>query len=64
MVKARRKSAAAIKRVRTELINRQSQLRALDKVARKPEALEWSAKGCAQLQLAIDAATRVLKGRA
>jgi hypothetical protein len=57
---APRKSAAAIKRARSELINLQSRVQALDRIAQTAEALQWSAKYCAELQLRIDAATRAL----
>jgi hypothetical protein len=33
---------------------------ALDRIARTAEALQWSAKYCADLQVRIDAATRAL----
>ena len=58
--RARRKSAAAIRRARSELINLQSRVQALDRIAQTAEALQWSAKYCAQLQVRIDAATRAL----
>jgi|HubBroStandDraft_1064217.scaffolds.fasta_scaffold593217_2 hypothetical protein len=58
--RARRKSAAAIKRARSELINLQSRVQALDRIAQTAEALQWSAKYCAELQVRIDAATRAL----
>ena len=58
--RARRKSAAAIKRARSELINLQSRVQALDRIAQTAEALQWSAKYCAELQVRMDAATRAL----
>jgi hypothetical protein len=58
--RARHKSAAAIKRARSELINLQSRVQAHDKMAQTAEALQWSAKYCAELQVRIDAATRRL----
>jgi hypothetical protein len=54
------KSAAAIKRARSELINLQSRVQALDRIAQTAEALQWSAKYCAELQVRIDAASRAL----
>jgi hypothetical protein len=59
-VKAVRKSATSIKAARTRLINQQRKVRALNKIAKTPEALDWSARHCAKLQVAIDAATRAL----
>jgi hypothetical protein len=63
-LKARRKSAAQIKKARTELIDRQGRLWALDREARTAEALEWSAKRRAEIQIGVDALTRALRGRA
>jgi hypothetical protein len=39
--RARHKSAAAIKRARSELINLQSRVQAHDKMAQTAEALQW-----------------------
>ena len=58
--RACRKTAAAIRRARSELINLQSRVQALDRIAQTAEALQWSAKYCAELQVRIDAATRAL----
>jgi hypothetical protein len=58
--RSRRKSASAIKRTRSELINLQSRVQALDRIAQTAEALQWSAKYCAELQVRMDAATRAL----
>ena len=58
--RARRKSAAAIRRSRSELINLQSRVQALDRIAQTAEALQWSAQYCSELQVKIDAATRAL----
>ena len=58
--RARRKGVAAVKRARSELINLQSRVQALDRIAQTAEALQWSAKYCAELQVRIDAATRAL----
>jgi hypothetical protein len=58
----KRKSPAAIKAARTRLIKLQGRVGALDTIARTSEALEWSARRCAKLQVAIETATRALKG--
>jgi hypothetical protein len=58
--RVRRKSTSAIKAARTRLINRQALLWGLDRIAKTQEALEWSARRRAELQVLIDAADRSL----
>jgi hypothetical protein len=38
----------------------QRRVKALDKIAKTAEAVQWSARRCAMLQVAIDTATRAL----